>query len=69
MEIYKIYIYRRFNLGFELAVFWLLQYVIFKLNEVPVTDNQVLSFLGIEYKAICIPISFLRQSAMPPLML
>ena len=29
----------------------LLQYVIFKsLNEVPVTDNQVLSFLGIEYK-------------------
>ena len=35
----------------ELAVFWLLQYVIFKsLNEVPVTDNQVLSFLGIEYK-------------------
>lgn len=35
----------------ELAVFWLLQYVIFKsLNEVPVTDNPVLSFLGIEYK-------------------
>ncbi len=35
----------------ELAVFWLLQYVIFKsLNEVPVTDNAVLSFLGIEYK-------------------
>lgn len=35
----------------ELAVFWLLQYVIFKsLNEVPVTDNAILSFLGIEYK-------------------
>ncbi len=35
----------------ELAVFWLLQYVIFRsLNEVPVTDNAVLSFLGIEYK-------------------
>ena len=35
----------------ELAVFWLLQYVVFKsLNEVPVTDNAVLSFLGIEYK-------------------
>jgi putative flippase GtrA len=35
----------------ELAVFWLLQYVIFRsLNEVPVTDNALLSFLGIEYK-------------------
>lgn len=35
----------------ELAVFWVLQYVVFKsLNEVPVTDNAVLSFLGIEYK-------------------
>lgn len=35
----------------EMAVFALLQYVIFKsLNEVPVTDNAVLSFLGIEYK-------------------
>lgn len=35
----------------ELAVFWLLQYVIFRsLNEVPVTDNAILSFLGIEYK-------------------
>lgn len=35
----------------ELAVFWVSQYVVFKsLNEVPVTDNAVLSFLGIEYK-------------------
>lgn len=35
----------------ELAVFWVLQYVVFKsLNEIPVTDNAVLSFLGIEYK-------------------
>ena len=35
----------------ELAVFWVLQYVVFKsLNGVPVTDNAVLSFLGIEYK-------------------
>lgn len=35
----------------ELAEFWVLQYVVFKsLNEVPVTDNAVLSFLGIEYK-------------------
>lgn len=35
----------------ELAVFWVLQYVVFKsFNEVPVTDNAVLSFLGIEYK-------------------
>lgn len=35
----------------ELAVFWVLQYVVFKsLNEVPITDNAVLSFLGIEYK-------------------
>ena len=35
----------------ELGVFALLQYVVFKsLNQVPVTDNAVLSFLGIEYK-------------------
>lgn len=35
----------------EMAVFAVLQYVVFKsLNEVPVTDNAVLSFLGIEYK-------------------
>ena len=35
----------------ELAVFSFLQYVVFKsLNAVPVTDNPVLSFLGIEYK-------------------
>ena len=35
----------------ELGVFMLLQYIVFKsLNEVPVTDNAVLSFLGIEYK-------------------
>lgn len=35
----------------ELGVFAFLQYVIFKsLNEVPVTDNAFLSFLGIEYK-------------------
>lgn len=35
----------------ELAVFALLQYVVFKsLNQVPVTDNPVLSFLGIEYQ-------------------
>ncbi len=35
----------------ELAVFALLQYVVFKnLNSVPVTDNAVLSFLKIEYK-------------------
>ena len=35
----------------ELAVFMFLQYVVFKsLNEVPVTDNPVLAFLGIEYK-------------------
>ncbi len=35
----------------ELGVFMFLQYVVFKsLNEVPVTDNAVLSFLGIEYK-------------------
>ena len=34
----------------ELAVFALLQYVVFKiLNNVPVTDNAVLSFLKIEY--------------------
>lgn len=35
----------------ELGVFMFLQYVVFKsLNEVPVTDNAVLSFLGIQYK-------------------
>lgn len=35
----------------EMLVFALLQYVVFKsLNEVPVTDSPVLSFLGIEYK-------------------
>ncbi|MCD7872657.1 MAG: hypothetical protein LUG21_05060 [Clostridiales bacterium] len=35
----------------ELAVFAFLQYVVFKsLNEVPVMDNPVLSFLKIEYK-------------------
>lgn len=35
----------------ELAVFMFLQYVVFRsLNEVPVTDNLVLSFLGIEYQ-------------------
>ena len=35
----------------ELGVFMFLQYVVFRsLNEVPVTDNPVLSFLGIEYK-------------------
>lgn len=35
----------------ELGVFMFLQYIVFKsLNEVPVTDNAVLSFLGIEYK-------------------
>ncbi len=35
----------------ELGVFMLLQYIVFKsLNEVPVTDNAVMSFLGIEYK-------------------
>lgn len=35
----------------EMVVFALLQYVVFKsLNEVPVTDNAILSFLGIEYK-------------------
>ncbi len=35
----------------ELAVFMFLQYVVFRsLNEVPVTDNPVLSFLGIEYQ-------------------
>ena len=34
-----------------MAVFAVLQYGIFKsLNEVPVTDNPVLAFLGIEYK-------------------
>lgn len=35
----------------ELGVFMFLQYVVFKpLNEVAVTDNPILSFLGIEYK-------------------
>lgn len=35
----------------ELVVFMFLQYVVFKsLNEVPVTDNALLSFLKIEYK-------------------
>lgn len=35
----------------ELAVFMFLQYVVFKsLNEVRVTDNALMSFLGIEYK-------------------
>ena len=35
----------------ELGVFMFLQYIVFKsLNEVPVTDNAVMSFLGIEYK-------------------
>ena len=34
----------------ELAVFMFLQYVVFRsLNAVPVTDNPILSFLGIEY--------------------
>lgn len=35
----------------ELGVFMFLQYVVFKsLNEVAVSDNAVLAFLGIEYK-------------------
>ena len=35
----------------EIAVFALLQYVVFRsMNETPVTDNAVLSFLGIQYK-------------------
>lgn len=35
----------------ELGVFMFLQYCVFKsLNLTPVTDNAVLSFLGIEYK-------------------
>ena len=35
----------------ELAVFMFLQYVVFRsLNAVPVTDNHILSFLGIEYQ-------------------
>lgn len=35
----------------ELSVFMFLQHIVFKsLNEVPVTDNPILSFLGIEYK-------------------
>lgn len=33
------------------AVYYLLYYVVFKsLNDTPVTDNAVLSFLGIQYK-------------------
>lgn len=35
----------------ELAVFMLLQHIVFKsLNQTPVTDSPVLAFLGIEYK-------------------
>lgn len=35
----------------ELGIFMILQYVVFKsLNEVPVTDSPLLSFLGISYK-------------------
>lgn len=35
----------------EMAVFALLQYVVFRsLNEVPVTDSPILNFFGIEYK-------------------
>lgn len=35
----------------ELVVFMFLQYVVFRsLNAVPVTDNPILSFLGIEYQ-------------------
>lgn len=35
----------------ELGVFMFLQLAVFKsLNEVPVTDNAILNFLGIEYK-------------------
>lgn len=35
----------------EMAVFALLQYVVFRsLNAVPVTDNAVMNFLGIEYQ-------------------
>ena len=35
----------------EMLVFALLQYVVFRgMNETPVTDNAVLSFLGIRYK-------------------
>lgn len=35
----------------ELGIFMLLQYTAFKsLNEVPVTDNPVLNFMGIEYE-------------------
>lgn len=35
----------------ELGIFMFLQYVVFKsLNEVPVTDSPILSFLGISYK-------------------
>lgn len=35
----------------ELGIFMFLQYIVFKsLNEVRVTDNAVLAFLGIEYK-------------------
>lgn len=43
----------------ELAVFWVLQYVVFKsLNEVPVTDNAVLSFWELNIRDICIHILF-----------
>lgn len=35
----------------EMAVFAFLQYVVFRsLNEVPVTDNPILEFFGIEYQ-------------------
>lgn len=35
----------------ELGIFMFLQYIVFKsLNEVRVTDNAILAFLGIEYK-------------------
>lgn len=35
----------------EMVVYALLLYIVFKnLNSVPVTDNAILSFLGIEYK-------------------
>lgn len=35
----------------ELGIFMFLQYIVFKsLNEVRITDNAILAFLGIEYK-------------------
>ncbi len=35
----------------ELAIFLILQHIVFKsLNQVPITDNPLLSFLGIHYK-------------------